>query len=80
MRVIDGDTVVLLVSGNVEERIRLSGIDCPERGQPFGTKAKEMLIDRVAGESVSVEWEKREELVDEAILDTSGSDACSTSQ
>lgn len=58
VRVIDGDTLVLLVAGNVEERIRLAGIDCPERGQAFGKRAKEALLDRVAGEGVSVEWDK----------------------
>ncbi len=60
VRVIDGDTLVLLVSGNVQERIRLSGIDCPERKQAFGMRAKEALLARVAGEGVSVEWDKRD--------------------
>jgi len=60
VRVIDGDTLVLLVSGNVQERIRLTGIDCPERGQAFGTKAKDALSERVAGKTVSIEWNKRD--------------------
>jgi endonuclease YncB( thermonuclease family) len=61
VRVIDdGDTLVLLASGNVEERVRLSGIDCPERGQAFGKRAKEALGERVAGETVTVEWDKRD--------------------
>jgi len=60
VRVVDGDTLVLLVSGNVEERVRLSGIDCPERKQAFGKRAKEALLTRVAGEGVSVEWDKRD--------------------
>lgn len=60
VRVVDGDTLVLLGSGNVEERIRLSGIDCPERGQPFGTRAKEALLERVGGEGVTVDWDKRD--------------------
>ena len=43
VRVVDGDTLLLLTSGNVEERIRLSGIDCPERKQAFGKRAKQAL-------------------------------------
>lgn len=60
VRIIDGDTLVLLIAGNVQERVRLTGIDCPERGQAFGTKAKEALSGRVAGETVTVEWDKRD--------------------
>jgi endonuclease YncB( thermonuclease family) len=60
VRVVDGDTFVLLVAGNVQERVRLAGIDCPERGQAFGTKAKETLLARVGGKDVTVEWGKRD--------------------
>ena len=60
VRVVDGDTLLLLTSGNVEERIRLSGIDCPERKQAFGTRAKQALLERVGGEAVTIEWDKRD--------------------
>ena len=60
VRVVDGDTLVLLASGSVEERIRLSGIDCPERKQAFGTRAKQALLERVGGEAVTIEWDKRD--------------------
>lgn len=60
VRVIDGDTLVLLVAGRREERVRLAGIDCPERRQAFGTRAKEALLARVGGEEVAVEWGKRD--------------------
>ena len=33
--VIDGDTYDLLVNGNQTIRIRMEGIDAPERGMPF---------------------------------------------
>ena len=38
--VLDGDTVEVL-NGHHTERIRLSGIDCPEKGQPYGQRAKQ---------------------------------------
>jgi micrococcal nuclease len=38
--VLDGDTIEVLHNGHAE-RIRLNGIDCPEKGQTYGTKAKQ---------------------------------------
>ena len=38
--IIDGDTIEVL-NGHHADRIRLSGIDCPEKGQAFGKKAKQ---------------------------------------
>jgi micrococcal nuclease len=37
----DGDTITVLHGGG-QERIRLWGIDCPEKGQDFGTRAKRL--------------------------------------
>ena len=39
VRVIDGDTIEVLHHGQAE-RIRLNGIDCPEKGQAYGTRAR----------------------------------------
>ncbi len=36
----DGDTITVLHSGK-GERIRLHGIDCPEKRQAFGNRAKQ---------------------------------------
>jgi endonuclease YncB( thermonuclease family) len=38
--VTDGDTIVVLDAGNTRHKIRLTGIDAPERGQAYGTKSK----------------------------------------
>lgn len=37
----DGDTVVVLDSLKHQTTLRLAEIDCPEKDQPFGTKAKQ---------------------------------------
>lgn len=52
-RTIDGDTVEVLV-GTDPVRVRLEGIDAPERGQPFGTQAKGRLSELVHGKTVTV--------------------------
>jgi endonuclease YncB( thermonuclease family) len=45
----DGDTIVVLDANKVQHKIRLQGIDAPERHQAFGTKSREHLPDLVAG-------------------------------
>jgi endonuclease YncB( thermonuclease family) len=42
-----------------QHKIRLAGIDAPERNQLFGVKAKQSLSDMVYGKEVTVEWKKR---------------------
>jgi micrococcal nuclease len=49
--VLDGDTIEVLYN-NRTERIRLHGIDCPEKGQAFGKRAKQAAADLVFGKSV----------------------------
>jgi endonuclease YncB( thermonuclease family) len=51
----DGDTLTVLDADKVQHKIRLGGIDAPEKGQPFGTKAREALGDKVFGKAVRVE-------------------------
>ncbi len=38
-KVADDDTITVLDNTNTQHRIRLQGIDAPERGQPFGNPA-----------------------------------------
>ncbi|WP_229682815.1 thermonuclease family protein [Siccirubricoccus deserti] len=49
----DGDTLTLLTDRQ-EVRIRLSEIDTPERGQPYGTRARQTLSDLAFGKLVRV--------------------------
>ena len=43
VRVTDGDTIVVLDASKVQHKIRLTGIDAPERHQAYDTKSKEHL-------------------------------------
>ena len=45
LRVIDGDTLVVVTEKNEEIFVRLYGIDCPEGQQSFGTSAKQAAYD-----------------------------------
>jgi hypothetical protein len=38
----------------------LEGIDAPESGQPFGTKAKQALSEKIYGANVVVRWKQRD--------------------
>jgi endonuclease YncB( thermonuclease family) len=40
VKVTDADTIIILDTDNTQHRIRLQGIDAPERGRAFGTKSK----------------------------------------
>ncbi|MFN8298378.1 MAG: thermonuclease family protein [Chitinophagales bacterium] len=41
--IIDGDTYDILMEGNIKIRIRMEGIDAPEKGMPFYKVAKNYL-------------------------------------
>ena len=56
----DGDTVTVLDVDNKPHKIRLSGIDAPEKEQAYGQKSKESLSELVFGKSVDVEWRKQD--------------------
>ncbi len=50
----DGDTLTLLTERREEVRIRLSEIDTPERGQPYGTRSRQALSDLAFGKAVRI--------------------------
>jgi len=58
VHVTDGDTIVVLDAEKVQHKIRLQGIDAPERHQAYGTKSKDHLSDLLAGKTVVVEYSK----------------------
>lgn len=54
----DGDTITVLESGNVQHKIRLAGIDAPEKKQPYGQVSKEHLSALIFDKTVSIETTK----------------------
>jgi micrococcal nuclease len=55
----DGDTIDVLHKQH-PERIRLSGIDCPEKGQPYGHQAKLATSAMVFGKEVLLQTHGRD--------------------
>lgn len=56
--VLDGDTIDVLDSSKHPHRIRLAGIDAPEKAQPFGQRSKQNLSGLVFGKQVEVDGGK----------------------
>ena len=56
--VADGDTITILDTTNTQHKIRLAGIDAPEKRQPFGNVSKQSLSDLVFGKQVVVDYQK----------------------
>ena len=52
--VIDGDTIEVMHNGKAQ-RVRLHGIDCPEKGQPFGNNAKQATSTLIFAQQVTLE-------------------------
>jgi len=60
VKVTDGDTVHVLDQTKTKHKIRLGGIDAPEKKQAFGQKSKQNLSGLVASKNVEVEYSKRD--------------------
>src|SRR4051812_42244989 len=60
VRVLGGDTIEVQAKGKSVHRVRLAGINAPEKGQPFSDLSRENLSELVAGKTVTVEWRKRD--------------------
>lgn len=58
--VADGDTITVLSADKVQHKIRLAGVDAPEKTQPFGQRSKQSLSELVFDKTVTVETNKRD--------------------
>jgi endonuclease YncB( thermonuclease family) len=58
--VADGDTITVLDANNTQHKIRLQGIDAPEKAQAFGQKSKQSLHQLVHSKQVTIEYQKKD--------------------
>jgi endonuclease YncB( thermonuclease family) len=54
----DGDTITLLDASNTQHKIRLAGIDAPEKGQPYGNVSRQHLASLTHGKRAEVDCNK----------------------
>lgn len=58
--VADGDTVTVLDAAMTQHKVRVAGIDAPEKAQPFGQRARQRMSTLVFGKEVRLEGDKRD--------------------
>jgi endonuclease YncB( thermonuclease family) len=58
--VADGDTITVLDANHEQHKIRLAGIDAPEKSQPFGQNSKQSMSTLIFGKEVDVQWHKHD--------------------
>lgn len=56
----DGDTITVLDASRKQHKIRLAGIDAPEKKQDFGERSRQNLAAMVFNKTVNVEWDKQD--------------------
>ncbi len=59
--VTDGDTITLLDADKIQYKVRLAGIDAPEKSQSFGKASKKSLSDLIYDKKVIIDWHKEDQ-------------------
>jgi endonuclease YncB( thermonuclease family) len=54
----DGDTITVLDTDKIEHKVRLMGIDVPEKSQAFGAASKQALSNYIYQKEVTVDYKK----------------------
>lgn len=60
VRILDGDTIEVLQNSGELTRVRLNGIDAPEKAQPFGQRSRQALTEMTAGRVVHISGNNRD--------------------
>lgn len=60
VKISDGDTFTAINRDNLQLKIRVWGIDAPEKKQAFGTKAKDYLASLIFGKTITVDVQKQD--------------------
>ena len=58
----DGDTLTILDINQVQHRVRIAGIDAPERKQPFGQASRQSLAHLTFGQAIEADcykWDRK---------------------
>ena len=67
----DGDTIEVLLNGKVQ-RVRFGHIDCPEKNQPYGTRAKGYTSEKCFGKMITLlhsgQYDRNKRLIAEVLL------------
>lgn len=58
IQVADGDSITVLDADRVQHRVRINGIDAPEKAQPYGDRARQNMARLVAGKPVTADCHK----------------------
>lgn len=56
----DGDTFTAINEDNLQLKIRLYGIDAPEKKQAFGNKSKEFLSSLIFGKNITIDVQSQD--------------------
>ena len=79
VKIADGDTVTIADDSGMKHRIRLAGIDAPEKDQPYGDISTQSLVELVSSKTVTIEYGKRdryERIVGKVLVDPPGEVFC----
>ena len=60
VKIVDGDTYDILTANKSVFRIRMNGIDAPEKGQAYSQKAKDYLGKLCMDQTIRIKWYSRD--------------------